>query len=173
MHEIDFDQAYIKYRATIERYLQRHFGLSVQDAEDLVADTFVVLHLHWDEFAHHHEGAIAVFLYRTARFKALQHHKARKKHPVVFSLEDLFEHATEAHEQPDAKEEHDAYLAYLDKIKAILSPRELTVFCYKVEKGYTTAEIAHLMGITEISVRVKWHQIRKKITKKLPEIFEN
>ena len=173
MHEIDFDQAYIKYRATIERYLQRHFGLSVQDAEDLVADTFVVLHLHWDEFAHHHEGAIAVFLYRTARFKALQHHKARKKHPVVFSLEDLFEYATEAHEQPDAKEEHDAYLVYLDKIKAILSPRELTVFCYKVEKGYTTAEIAHLMGITEISVCVKWHQIRKKIAKKLPEIFEN
>lgn len=173
MHEINFDQAYIKYRATIERYLQRHFGLGVQDAEDLVADTFVVLHLHWDEFAHHHEGAIAVFLYRTARFKALQHHKARKKHPVVFSLEDLFEHATEAHEQPDAKEEHDAYLAYLDKIKAILSPRELTVFCYKVENGYTTAEIAHLMGITEISVRVKWHQIRKKIAKKLPEIFEN
>lgn len=173
MHEINFDQAYIKYRATIERYLQRHFGLSVQDAEDLVADTFVVLHLHWDEFAHHHEGAIAVFLYRTARFKALQHHKARKKHPVVLSLEELFEHATEAHEQPDAKEEHDAYLAYLDKIKAILSPRELTVFCYKVENGYTTAEIAHLMGITEISVRVKWHQIRKKIAKKLPEIFEN
>lgn len=171
MHEIDFDQAYIKYRATIERYLQRHFGLGVQDAEDLAADTFVVLHLHWDEFAHHHEGAIAVFLCRTARFKALQHHKARKKNPVVFSLEELFEHATEALEEPDAKEEHDAYLAYVEKIKTILTPRELTVFCYKIEKDYKTAEIAHLMGLSEITVRVKWHQIRKKIAKKLPEIF--
>lgn len=172
MPQMTFDQAYCKYRSQIERYLQNQYSVSLFDAEDITAEAFYTLFTKWDTFEDHDEAAVVTFLYRAAQNKAKEYHRKQRKVLMIHDVQNISDVYTG--DDPnglDTEGENDRFLYYLDQISRILSDKERITFEYIVVKKWLPKQIAKELNTTEICIQVRWCRIRKKLKKRLPEIF--
>ena len=178
MIQITFDEAYVKYRSRIERYIQHQYGFSSHDAEEITAEVFIILISKWDEFDIHVESGVVKFLYRTAKNKAMEFLNKQKRRPNTCNLEEYLclksnDNNNDEFIYIDFETEEKRYHEYINEIKNILSPKERITFEYIVEKKYHPSQIAIELKTTEINIRVRWCRIRKKIENSLPTILGN
>lgn len=64
------------------------------------------------------------------------------------------------------------YRQYLEQIKATLSPKDRQTFVLKVEKQYTVAQIAKELRENEVTVKVRWYRIQKRLKEKIQDFLK-
>lgn len=172
-----YEEAYKKYRRRIESFcLYKLDGGDGQLAEDLCSEVFLLLYMKWDALDTHEEARVLKWLYNTALIKVREHRRLASKKPLVYSLED--------YNTPDAvpcealtyldtqADDELVYRQYLEQIKATLSPKDRQTFVLKVEKQYTVAQIAKELQENEVTVKVRWYRIQKRLKEKIQDFLK-
>jgi RNA polymerase sigma-70 factor (ECF subfamily) len=82
----EFDQLYLRYARPVFRYLYARIG-SVQEAEDVTAQTFLAAFEAFGKYRH--EGCFAAWLFSIARNKATDHFRCRQIDLAVDDAEQI------------------------------------------------------------------------------------
>ena len=172
-----YEEAYKKYRRRMESFcLYKLDAGDGQLAEDLCSEVFLLLYMKWDALDTHEEARVLKWLYNTALIKVREHRRLASKKPLVYSLED--------YNTPDAvpcealtyldtqADDELVYRQYLEQIKATLSPKDRQTFVLKVEKQYTVAQIAKELQENEVTVKVRWYRIQKRLKEKIQDFLK-
>jgi RNA polymerase sigma factor (sigma-70 family) len=154
MFNEEFSSIYQNYNAKIAK-LCLGYTHSVEEAEDLVQDTFLSAWKHWNSFQGH--SSRKTWIYRIAINKCLSHIK--RKHQRSDAIKEMVEH-------PHAyNEKNEAINLLYDAINKLEKLDRLLISMYLDELAYR--EIAEVLGIKENTVAVKIHRIKIQLT----EIF--
>ena len=147
---------YERYRQDVYRYLVR-LTKDPALAEDLLSETFIGAMQSLPKFRG--DSDVRTWLFSIARRKWADH---LRKEKVVFSPEELTgRYFCEPGDPADALVQREA----VRRIRELLGeepPRQREVVLLRIE-GYSVAETAKKLGLSESSVRVIDHRVRKKI----------
>ena len=130
------------YRYTLARVSDTHA------AEDITADTFFAVVEQIGELRAEDELGFAAWLLGIARNKVAHHHRQRHAHPPAASLDADAQHLAADAEAGDplgvmtAREEWSEVVAALD----LLTEEQRAVVLYRCVLGYTTEDVATLLG---------------------------
>jgi RNA polymerase sigma-70 factor (ECF subfamily) len=132
--------AYVRYR--VERK---------QDAEDLVAETFLRVVDGLDRFEWRHEGSFAAWLFRIAHNRISTFHREHAHLDYTRAPEELPEPVAGG-PLPDDVVLRKELFADLHRLIATLSPRRREVITLKFFGGLQNREIAAVLGLDERTV---------------------
>jgi RNA polymerase sigma-70 factor (ECF subfamily) len=132
--------AYVRYR--VERK---------QDAEDLVAETFLRVVDGFDRFEWRHEGSFAAWLFRIAHNAISNFHRDHAHLDYTRAPEELPEPVATG-PLPDAIVLRKELFADLHRLIATLPPRRREVITLKFFGGLQNREIAAVLGLDERTV---------------------
>ena len=166
-----------KYYHTIKRYFESRYGFNHHDADELTGDTLITLDQKWDEVKEYGEEQILDWLYKTARYKALEFYRRKKKVPMTVSLEenlvgDLDSVSFDDLLSVDQASTDHQYQSYILNIKQILTEKERRTFECIVEKGYSVSQTAKELHTKEGTIKVRYFRLRKKIKQQLHMILK-
>lgn len=156
-----YEDAYQKYYMVVYKYLLRLNRCRICEAEELAQEVFCLAYINWEELSVHPN--IPGYLVRTAAFKEKKH-ISRKRLIPVDSIETIKGAGPDLKEE-DAFSRVELYL-YLEKI---ISREELKWLLDYYIYGYTAAEIAGRLQITESCFKVRIARLKEKIRKKMKE----
>ena len=163
--EETYEAIYVQCFPKLLAYLQQH-GNSLHDAEDIAAQSMLVLWRKWETLPNHSQQDVLRWLLATARNLALKEaYHASRRVPTV-SLEDL-----PAQWHPAAPSEHswqeqeEEYHQYLAELIQRLSHKEAELLLDKIERNKSDEEIAAKLGISVNAVRIRWFRIKAHIIK--------
>ena len=165
--EETYEAIYVRCFPKLVAYLQQH-GNSLHDAEDIAAQSMLVLWRKWETLPNHSQQDILRWLLATARNLALKEaYRASRRIPTV-SLEDLPPQWHPA-APPDSslQEQEEEYYQYLAKLTQRLSHKEAELLLDKIERNKSDEEIAAKLGISVNAVRIRWFRIKAHILKLL------
>ena len=151
----------------VRRYQRRAFAVAWrllgnrQDAEDLVQDSFMAALDRLDDFEAGRPFGPWFF-----RIVANRGHNARAAR-AVRAADDLPEQLAGATAAPDRAIEHAELGAHIDAAIAALPERQQTVVKLHEIEGFSSAEIADMLGIAEPTVRWTLHAARKRLREDL------
>lgn len=134
--------------------------VSPEEAEDLTQATLLKLHFARDRFA---AGlALKTWVFTIARRSLIDHWRGAR--PETVDLDEVAETTADSTLGPEARAElRDG----LDRALGPLKPDDRSiVYLYAVE-GFTMAEIAETMGLTEAAVKVRAHRAYVRARKEL------
>lgn len=152
MENKEFERVYQENAVIVLRYLLS-IGCSIEDAEDIVQETFVKALISIDSFRS--TCKLSVWLCQIAKHNYYDLIRKRKK--------ELPNQALELRIQSLPQENED-YLELLDLIKQMPEPYR-TVFMKRELDGYEYPDIAKFFGKTENWARVTFFRAKKKIQK--------
>lgn len=154
-----FREFYYETYDALYRYVRRMAGLENM-TEDIVQESYCAAYACWDKLAAHPNPV--GWLYKTANYIA-NNIRRRKEHHVV-SLEMV--RGTER-----ALRVHDAYnMVEFELLLQNLLPQQESDLLYRYYvEGYSGADIAVQLGISEENVRARLSRIRRKLRDKLGE----
>lgn len=145
------------FRYLYERYFPRIYAYacyrsrSVQDAEDLVSETFLRAMDGFDGFAWRHEGSVAAWLFRIAHNVVSNHHRRGMPRERMMPLDDLPE--IEAGEPlPDEMFARKELFAHLSWLVGTLPPRQRDVVSLRFFGELRNREIARVLELDERTV---------------------
>lgn len=170
--EETYEAIYVQCFPKLLAYLQQH-GNSLHDAEDIAAQSMLVLWRKWETLPNHSQQDVLRWLLVTARNLALKEaYRASRRVPTV-SLEDLPAqwHPAAPSESSPAEQEKE-YHQYLTELTHRLSPKEAELLLDKIERNKSDEEIAAKLGISVNAVRIRWFRIKAHIIKliQLPQV---
>lgn len=152
-----FEQIYAQYAPKVFRlcmgYVNDH-----EQAQDLMQETFVAVWQHLPAFRG--ESGIGTWIFRIASNNCLRSIEKNKKHikaELPVQLADVKE---------DIKEEKKLQLLY--RCIAMLAETERIIISLVLE-DLPQAEIAAIMGLSEVNTRVKIHRIKEKLSQKMKQ----
>ena len=163
--EETYETIYVQCFPKLLAYLQQH-GNSLHDAEDIAAQSMLVLWRKWETLPNHSQQDILRWLLATARNLALKEaYRASRRAPTV-SLEDLpSQFHPAAPSDPSPSEQEKEYHQYLTELAHRLSPKEAELLLDKIERNKSDEEIAAKLGISVNAVRIRWFRIKAHIIK--------
>ncbi len=145
-------------------YLQQH-GNSLHDAEDVAAQSMLVLWHKWDALPNHTRQDILRWLLVTARNLMLKETYRASRRIRALSLEDLPAqmHPT-ASDESSWREQEEEYRKLLTELTRHLSAKEAELLLDKIERRKSDEEIAAHLGITVNAVRIRWFRTKGHIS---------
>ncbi len=144
-----------RYSGRLLRFVGRKIP-HCQDAEDLVQDTFVKAYQHLGRYRKRY--TFRTWLYTIASRLIIDHHRLSRK---TTSLDNQMIASGTA--------EPSAILAQEEKVNSIwsqakqLPPKQVDVLWLKYAEGMKIKEIARVLRMTEINVRVLLHRARRRL----------
>lgn len=150
-----FEEIYLKYYNTIYRYICRAVRNHTADAEDLTQEVFWVAYQKWDRVKDHPN--IGGFLMVVAKNKV----KKWSVRPCPLYYEEL-EMLDALVEQMDISDSYDM-VDLCSSVEATLSHEELGILLQYYSYGYTAAEMAKSLGVTESCFKVRVLRMREKL----------
>ncbi|RTY95146.1 RNA polymerase sigma factor [Flavobacterium sp. GT3R68] len=150
---MEFEEIYKTYWQKIYRVCRGY--VSDDDwAKDITQDTFIIV---WNQLhTFRNESAISTWIYRIAVNNCLKQIEKQKRLPAG----NFPEHITETVQIPI-----DNKIAFLYQCINELKEADRIIISLELE-DIKQAEIASIVGISEINVRVKIHRIKEKLTEK-------
>jgi RNA polymerase sigma-70 factor, ECF subfamily len=149
--EQTFEQVVAAHQARVLAVCRRVLG-HTGDAEEATQDTFMKLHRHWEQI----EGDPGPWLYRTAVNTALDRKRTPRRSETLSEL-------TDHHPNPAQLAEIRQRWARVKSALAALPERERAAIVLRDIEGYSTAEVAEALGITEGTVRSQIAAARLKL----------
>lgn len=149
----DFDLIYKTYAPQIFRVCLGYTN-DADHAKDLVQETFISVWKNLSDFKN--QAHISTWIFRIATNKCLRALEVAKRMPageMPFNL-------TEVHEEsPEEK------LSFLYRCIAELDEADRIIISLELE-GLPQADIAEIVGLSKVNVRVKIHRIKEKLALK-------
>lgn len=154
-----FEEIYLKYYEMIYRYICRAVQNHTADAEDLTQEVFWVAYQKWDRVKEHPN--IGGFLMVVAKNKV----KKWSVRPCPVYYEEL-EMLDALVEQMDISDSYDM-VDLCSTVETTLSHEELDILLQYYSYGYTAAEMAKQLGITESCFKVRVLRMREKLRREI------
>jgi RNA polymerase sigma-70 factor, ECF subfamily len=148
-----FEDAMRRHQRAVLMTAYRITG-SMDDAQDAAQDAFFRLYRHWRRIDREH---VMAWLYRTTINVC---HDQRQRRRRESALPDGFDRAAEA--APDAAE-RDSMRALLLRALARLPEQERAAVVLREIEGRPTAEVAKILGSSEVTVRSQVSRARVKL----------
>lgn len=145
-----FRELYSHYFSRIYAYVSYRIG-RVQDAEDLVADTFLRVVERLEEFQWRGEGSFAAWLFRIAHNRVSDFYRRGCRVKGSVPLEELPELEASTLLPADIVLQKEKF-AHLRRLIGALSPRRQEIITLKFFGGLRNKEIAVLLGLDERTV---------------------
>jgi RNA polymerase sigma-70 factor (ECF subfamily) len=155
------------YDTLVRRHMRRAFGVAMrllgqqQDAEDLVQEAFIAALEKIDTFDTNRD--FAPWFYRILVNRCLNARKSRAKRSGV----DLPEEAATKLASPLVNTERSELRAWLRSAMELLPERQRVIVTMFDLEGFTSPEIAEVMGISDGTVRWHLHQARRVLREAL------
>lgn len=171
-----------EYYDAILAHCNYKLNFDTPSAQEITQETFYQLLLHWDRFRTKTEAGLVTWLYKTADVLIKKHFRIQKQERKLFWVEDT---ESPCLQDPDfridkniiTQEENALYEHYIDTIKKNLTEKELLIFEHIIQRKYTVAQTAHILGMKENTVMISLYRLRKKakkiINRYFPDITEN
>ena len=148
---LTFEELYISYSPDVYRFANWLSGNS-KDAEDITAETFTRA---WMNFAAIRTETLKAYLFTIARNIYFESLRKQRKH------ETLNEAHPDSHPPPEKTLEHQGELEQIHATLLTLPENDRSAFVLRVQYDLSYAEIARVLQISEGSVKVKVHRVRK------------
>lgn len=153
---MDFEEIYKAYWPKIFRVCMGYVN-HYTTAQDLTQETFIIVWQQLSKFRN--ESQIGTWIFRIASNNCLRHievEKRRKSTPLPYNLKQ---------EQADSIEPQIEFLyACISELKEI----DRIIISLELEE-LKQSEIAKIVGLSEVNVRVKIHRIKEKLMQKFKE----
>jgi len=154
---MDFDNLYQTYWDKIYRLCMGYLNQE-EEARDMAQETFVIVWQKLPQFRG--EAAISTWIYRIAVNKCLRQIK-RKKPQTSYELPFQIAEDSIAEDRKEQLVLLRQFIAELPEIDRIIIALELD----EVPQG----EIAVIVGLSDVNIRVRLHRIKVLLTKKFKE----
>ncbi len=145
-----FKELYALYFPRIYAYINYRIG-RVQDAEDLVANTFLKATERLGQYEWRGNGSFAAWLFRIAHDLVIDTYRRDGKIPESLSMNELPEIKSDSVLPDDAALRKEEF-AYLRQLLATLSPRRQEIITLKFFGGLRNKEISGILGLDERTV---------------------
>jgi RNA polymerase sigma-70 factor, ECF subfamily len=151
----------------VTRHVQRAFGVAMrllgqqQDAEDLVQDAFLAALEKIDTFDPHRD--FAPWFYRILVNRCLNARKSRARRSTV----DVPSEAVSGLASPLVETERSELRSHLKRALELLPERQRTIVIMFDLEGFSSPEIAGVLGISDGTVRWHLHQARRVLREAL------
>jgi RNA polymerase sigma-70 factor (ECF subfamily) len=155
------------YDTLVRRHMQKAFGVAMrllgqqQDAEDLVQDAFMAALEKIDSFDAQRD--FAPWFYRILVNRCLNARKSRARRTTV----DVPVEAASTTASPLLDTERSELRHHLKRAMALLPERQRTIVSMFDLEGFSSPEIAEVMGISDGTVRWHLHQARRVLREAL------
>ena len=154
------------FEELVQRHEARLFNFLCQkaprreDAEDLAQHTFINA---WQRINQYRtEASFATWLYTIARNLTISYYRKHGK-VIHCELEAAAPNLVERETPADALSETEEYAALWRIAREVLKEEAFDVLWLKYKEQQSIAEIATVLGRTEVSVKVMLHRARKKL----------
>jgi RNA polymerase sigma-70 factor (ECF subfamily) len=148
----DFETVYAQYAPKVYRVCFGYLNDATQ-AQDLVQETFIKVWQHLGDFRG--ESAIGTWIFRIATNICLRTIERSKRMPVA-PIPPQLEAEDESFDE--------SRIALMHRAIATLDSADRIIISLVLE-GLPHNEIAEIIGITSVNVRVKAHRIKEKLAK--------
>ena len=160
MDRVSFEQVYRDYYLKVFRYVKQH-TLSRQDAEDLTQEVFVACYRNFNSFDPQ-KASVGTWVYVIMKNRLKNYYRDKKE---FLSLDDEnipeLPGDTSVAQAILLEEERQA----LSSAMNILSERERTIIAERYFHKKTSGEIAGILKMTDVNVRVTLKRALEKIRK--------
>ncbi len=150
---LTFQEFYETYAQDVYRFAFWLAG-NAMEADDITSETFVRA---WINFANIRTETLKAYLFKIARNIYLQQLRKQK---FQTDLEDVH---PDPHPGPGQLVEYQAELELARQVLHGLAEIDRTAFLLRVQHDLPYAEIARVLELSEVAVKVKVHRIRKKM----------
>jgi RNA polymerase sigma-70 factor, ECF subfamily len=140
-----FEALYDRYFARLYAYV-RYRVASDDDAEDLVAETFLRVARSYARFTPQHDGSLPAWLFRIAHNLISNHYRDTQRRPGTLSLEAMPE-IVDTHDLPEEAYMRQEELHYLRRIIGTLAPRQQEIITLRFFADLRNQEIADILGL--------------------------
>lgn len=151
-----FDEIVRRHETSIYRFLATKTS-RISDAEDLTQDTFIraynKIHLYKSEYR------FLPWLFTIARRLAIQFYRKQRNESRLES--DI----VDVRLPSDRIEQSDNHAAIWETIREVLSEKSATAFWLRYEEDLSLTEVAQVLNVTQVHVRVIIHRSRLKLAK--------
>lgn len=145
-----FKELYAHYFPKIYAYTNYRVG-RVQDAEDLVASTFLKATERLGQFEWRGDGSFAAWLFRIAHDLVVDFYRRDGKAPELVPLDELPDLRSDPLLPDDAAMRKEKF-AYLRQLIGTLSPRRQEIITLRFFGGLRNKEIAGILGLDERTI---------------------
>ncbi len=145
-----FKELYALYFPKIYAYINYRIG-RVQDAEDLVAITFLKATERLGQYEWRGNGSFAAWLFRIAHDLVIDTYRRDGKIPESLSMNELPEIKSDSVLPDDAALRKEEFV-FLRQLLATLSPRRQEIITLKFFGGLRNKEISGILGLDERTV---------------------
>ena len=149
----NFKELYQSYSSEVYRFAYWLTG-DADEAEDITSETFVRA---WINFKSIRTETLKAYLFTIARNFYLQQRRKKKRQT------DLDENHPDPAPGPERMVEDKDNLHLVQNIIKTLPEVDRTAFVLRVQHGLAYAEIARVLALSEVAVKVKVHRIRKRL----------
>ena len=160
-----------EYHEKILKYLYYATG-NIEDAKDLTQEVFMLVYDRLEEISCHENPA--GFIYQTAKFKAANFNRKQSikiSHEYNAIEEGVEESEQSAYEQMiREKDERIEEGSYIENILEILDERQRKLYYYRYVEKKNYKEIKILMGVDEVTLRMRCLRLRKQLKKKKQDV---
>ena len=145
-----FKELYEHYFPKIYAYINYRVD-RVQDAEDLVSNTFLKATERLSQYEWRGEGSFSAWLFRIAHDLVVDSYRSDGKEPVSNSIDELSDIRSDL-VLPDDEALRIEEFAYLRQLIGTLSPRRQEIITLRFFGGLRNNEIAIILGLDERTV---------------------
>ena len=150
-HDISaFNELYALYFPGVYAYINYRVS-RVQDAEDLVASTFLKATERLGQFEWRGDGSFAAWLFRIAHDLVVDSYRRDGKVPDSVSIDELPDIRSDSVLPDDAALQKEEF-EYLRQLIGTLSPRRQEIITLRFFGGLRNKEIADILGLDERTV---------------------
>jgi RNA polymerase sigma-70 factor, ECF subfamily len=140
-----FAEIYDRYFTRLYAYV-RYRVASDDDAEDLVAETFLRAARSFSRFTPQHEGSLPAWLFRIAHNLISNYYRDTQRRPGMLSLEALPD-LIDAADVPEEAYMRQEELSYLRRMIGTLAPRQQEIITLRFFADLRNQEIAEILDL--------------------------
>lgn len=146
----EFSQFYDEVFPRVFAYVAYRVGRK-QDAEDIVAQTFLKAVENYQKFEHRHSGSLQAWIFKIAQNLIKNHYRSNGRTQIALSIDEIPDLQDDQNNIDDTVGDRETFLA-LYQLFANLSPRQAEVIRLKFFGGFRNQEIAETLGLDERTV---------------------
>lgn len=163
----DFEDVYKSHYRNVYRYVRRMIRNNDAAVEDVVQEVFFIAYEKWDLLKDHPN--VAGFLIVVARNRIRKWYDKQSK--LFVNEESVLEYLDNEDSEPEtASGEGTDPFSMVDlysTMEKVLSHKEVNILRQYYEYGYTSSEMAKMLGITESCFKVRVLRMKEKLRRGL------